>query len=40
MKEIGNGIKPIHVEPALAEYLDQGKRLAFLKQWKDVVGKK
>lgn len=40
MKEIGNGIKPIHVEPALAEYLDQGKRLAFIKQWKDVVSKK
>ncbi|RZI44297.1 ABC transporter substrate-binding protein [Herbaspirillum sp. HC18] len=39
-KEIGSGLKPLHVDASLTEYLDQGKRLAFLKQWKEAAGKK
>jgi iron(III) transport system substrate-binding protein len=39
-KQIGAGIKPLPVSPMLLQYLDQNKRLAFLKQWKDTAGKK
>lgn len=39
-KKIGGGMKPLPVNPMLVQYLDQAKRLAFLKQWKDTVGKK
>jgi iron(III) transport system substrate-binding protein len=39
-KEIGSGLKPLPVSTALLQYLDQGKRLAFLKQWKEAMGKK
>lgn len=39
-KLIGPGLKPLPVNPMLLQYLDQGKRLAFLKQWKDTAGKK
>ncbi|MES2105378.1 MAG: ABC transporter substrate-binding protein [Pseudomonadota bacterium] len=39
-KQIGTGLKPLPVNPMLLQYLDQGKRLAFLKQWKDTAGKK
>ena len=39
-KLIGPGLKPLPVNPMLLQYLDQAKRLAFLKQWKDSAGKK
>ena len=39
-KQIGVGLKPLPVNPMLLQYLDQTKRLAFLKQWKDTAGKK
>lgn len=39
-KQIGIGLKPLPVNPMLLQYLDQAKRLAFLKQWKDTAGKK
>jgi len=39
-KQLGNSIKPLAVGPQLMEYLDQSKRLAFLKQWKEAVAKK
>jgi len=39
-KKIGAGIKPLPVNPMLLQYLDQAKRLAFLKQWKETAGKK
>ncbi len=39
-KKIGAGMKPLPVNPMLVQYLDQNKRLAFLKQWKDTAGKK
>ncbi|MFZ6777764.1 ABC transporter substrate-binding protein [Undibacterium sp. Ji83W] len=39
-KLIGIGLKPLPVNPMLLQYLDQNKRLAFLKQWKEAAGKK
>lgn len=38
--QLGKSLKPLPVGPALLEYLDQTKRLAFLKQWKETAGKK
>lgn len=38
--QLGAALKPIPVGPSLLEYLDQTKRLAFLKQWKAAAGKK
>ena len=40
IKQIGKGVTPIPVSAALLGYLDQSKRLAFLKQWKETAGKK
>jgi iron(III) transport system substrate-binding protein len=40
LKQYGASLKPLPVSPMLLQYLDQGKRLAFLKQWKDAAGKK
>jgi len=40
IKQYGASLKPLPVNPALLQYLDQGKRLSFLKQWKDSAGKK
>ena len=41
IKLIGaNSIKPIPVHPVILTYLDQTKRMAFLKEWKEIVGKK
>lgn len=39
-KQLGNSIKPLTVGPQLLQYLDQSKRLAFLKQWKEATAKK
>ena len=39
-KQFGASLKPLPVNPMLLQYLDQAKRLAFLKQWKDAAGKK
>jgi iron(III) transport system substrate-binding protein len=39
-QQLGAALKPMPVNAELLEYLDQGKRLAFLKQWKDAAGKK
>ncbi|MFZ6771640.1 ABC transporter substrate-binding protein [Undibacterium sp. SXout7W] len=39
-KKVGAGLKPLPVNPSLLQYLDQTKRLAFLKQWKETAGKK
>ncbi|MFL9924228.1 ABC transporter substrate-binding protein [Herbaspirillum lusitanum] len=39
-KQLGAALKPMPVNTELLEYLDQTKRLAFLKQWKDAAGKK
>jgi iron(III) transport system substrate-binding protein len=38
-KDIGKGLKPLQVNAELVQYLDQGKRLAFLKQWKEAMKK-
>jgi iron(III) transport system substrate-binding protein len=38
--QLGTALKPIAIAPSLLQYLDQTKRLAFLKQWKDAAGKK
>jgi iron(III) transport system substrate-binding protein len=38
-KDIGKGLKPLQVNTELVQYLDQGKRLAFLKQWKEAMKK-
>ncbi|MFJ7565449.1 ABC transporter substrate-binding protein [Herminiimonas sp. NPDC097707] len=38
--QLGGALKPIAITPALLQYLDQTKRLAFLKQWKEAAGKK
>ncbi|WP_019142412.1 ABC transporter substrate-binding protein [Noviherbaspirillum massiliense] len=40
IKEIGDGLKPLPVDASLLQYLDQSKRLAFLKQWKDAASRK
>ena len=39
-KQLGTALKPIPVSTSLLQYLDQTKRLAFLKQWKAAAGKK
>ncbi len=39
-KEIGSGLKPVPVNTSLLQYLDQSKRLAFLKKWKETMAKK
>ena len=39
-KQLGTALKPLTVGPQLLQYLDQSKRLAFLKQWKDATAKK
>jgi iron(III) transport system substrate-binding protein len=39
-KEIGNGLKPLQVNVMMLQYMDQTRRLAFLKQWKEAAGKK
>jgi iron(III) transport system substrate-binding protein len=37
---LGNAVKPIPIAPALLTYLDQSKRLDFLKQWNSVKAPK
>jgi iron(III) transport system substrate-binding protein len=39
-KQLGAALKPLTVGPQLLQYLDQTKRLAFLKQWKEATAKK
>jgi iron(III) transport system substrate-binding protein len=39
-KIIGAGLKPLQVNVMMLQYMDQSKRQAFLKQWKEAVGKK
>lgn len=39
-RQLGSALKPLTVGPVLLENLDQTKRLAFLKQWKEAAGKK
>ena len=39
-KELGATLKPLPVGPALLEYLEQSKRLEFLKQWQQALGTK
>lgn len=39
-KEMGSSLKPIPVSPSLLVYLDQSKRLQFLKQWQEALGTK
>ncbi len=39
-KEMGSSLKPIPVSPSLLVYLDQSKRLEFLKQWQEALGTK
>ena len=36
IKQYGETLKPMPVGPLLLQYLDQTKRLAFLKQWKEL----
>ncbi|UXY17152.1 ABC transporter substrate-binding protein [Chitiniphilus purpureus] len=36
-KLLGNSLKPIQVGPGLLVYLDQAKRLEFLKQWRQAI---
>ncbi|MFJ3055267.1 ABC transporter substrate-binding protein [Herbaspirillum sp. NPDC087042] len=38
-KQLGSALKPMPVSTELLEYLDQKKRLDFLKQWKDATRK-
>jgi iron(III) transport system substrate-binding protein len=38
--QLGSAIKPLAVGPQLLEYLDQKKRLSFIKQWKEATTKK
>ena len=37
-KELGGTLKPLPVGPSLLTYLDQSKRLEFLKQWQQAMG--
>jgi iron(III) transport system substrate-binding protein len=37
-KLLGSSVKPIAVGPSLLVYLDQAKRLEFLKQWQQAIG--
>lgn len=39
-KALGKALKPIPVDASLLEYLDQSKRLAFLKQWQQAIAPK
>jgi iron(III) transport system substrate-binding protein len=39
-KEIGNGLKPLQVNVMMLQYMDQKKRLDFMKQWKEAMAKK
>jgi len=39
-RQIGAGLRPLPVNVSQLAYLDQTKRLAFLKQWKEAAGKK
>ncbi|MGI4848068.1 MAG: ABC transporter substrate-binding protein [Janthinobacterium lividum] len=39
-RQLGSSLKPLTVGPQLLQYLDQTKRLAFLKQWKEATAKK
>ncbi len=39
-KAIGNGLKPLQVNVMMLQYMDQARRLAFLKQWKEAASKK
>jgi iron(III) transport system substrate-binding protein len=39
-KQIGSGLRALPVNTSQLAYLDQVKRLAFLKQWKEAVSKK
>jgi iron(III) transport system substrate-binding protein len=39
-KTMGSSLKPIPVNPSLLVYLDQSKRLEFLKQWQQAIGTK
>jgi iron(III) transport system substrate-binding protein len=39
-QHIGAGLKPLQVSVMMLQYMDQGKRLAFMKQWKEAAGKK
>jgi len=39
-KTMGSSLKPIPVSPSLLVYLDQSKRLEFLKQWQEALGTK
>jgi iron(III) transport system substrate-binding protein len=39
-KQLGNALKPIPIGPSLLTYLDQAKRLEFLKQWNAAKGAK
>lgn len=38
--QLGSAIKPVAVGPGLLTYLDQAKRLAFLKQWREATVRK
>ncbi|GLS03048.1 ABC transporter substrate-binding protein [Chitiniphilus shinanonensis] len=38
-RQLGNSLKPIQVGPGLLVYLDQAKRLQFLKQWRQAIGR-
>ena len=41
IKTIGTDkVKPIPVHPVILQYLEQAKRMAFLKHWKETAGKK
>ena len=39
-KQLGGTLKPLPVGPSLLVYLDQAKRLEFLKQWQQALGTK
>ena len=39
-KDLGGTLKPLPVGPSLLVYLDQAKRLEFLKQWQQALGTK
>lgn len=38
-KKLGNALKPIPVDASLLDYLNQDKRLAFIKEWRTATGK-
>jgi iron(III) transport system substrate-binding protein len=40
VQKLGGALKPLPIGPQMLQYLDQTRRLAFLKQWKEVTGKK